>query len=179
MKKSFWTIWKLLTHAVLILAVMFGVFFVLDRFNPSMDFINSSLSKALLLVFALLSIVNCVLTAICQFNIRYPSSKKRQQAAAKTGQEEAPSAAEQKDGPLPKEAAPAAPRPARQASARRRSADVRNHFTLNDLPAPGEEEAGVSPHEEGPAGMPLGRGGHLRKKKESPGPADDFDAGHF
>ena len=87
MKKSFWTIWKLLTHAVLILAVMFGVFFVLDRFNPSMDFINSSLSKALLLVFALLSIVNCVLTAICQFNIRYPSSKKRQQAAAKAGQE--------------------------------------------------------------------------------------------
>ena len=106
MKKSFWTIWKLLTHAVLILAVMFGVFFVLDRFNPSMDFINSSLSKALLLVFALLpsSTASSPLSASSTSATRPLKSGSRR--LPRPGRREAPSAAEQKDGPLPKKTCP-------------------------------------------------------------------------
>ena len=47
---------KLLPHAGIILALMFITF--VDKFNGAMNFINNDISKALLLLFALVSIAN-------------------------------------------------------------------------------------------------------------------------
>ena len=44
---------KLLPHAGIILALMFITFFIVDKFNGAMNFINNDISKALLLLFAL------------------------------------------------------------------------------------------------------------------------------
>ena len=49
---------KLLPHAGIILALMFITFFIVDKFNGAMNFINNDISKALLLLFALVSIAN-------------------------------------------------------------------------------------------------------------------------
>lgn len=51
---------KLLPHATIILANMFVVFFILDRFNPAMNFIGHTISKWLLLLFALCAIVSSI-----------------------------------------------------------------------------------------------------------------------
>lgn len=49
---------KLLPHAGIVLALMFITFFIVDKFNGAMNFINNDMSKALLLLFALIAIVN-------------------------------------------------------------------------------------------------------------------------
>ena len=52
---------KLLPHAAIVLSNMFIVFFILDKFNPAMGFINNNISKGLLLVFCVLSTLCCIL----------------------------------------------------------------------------------------------------------------------
>lgn len=76
MKKSLWTAWVILTHAVIILATMFLVFFVIDRFNPVMEFISSEISKWLLCVFAVCALADGILSVACQLNVRYPKTKR-------------------------------------------------------------------------------------------------------
>ncbi len=51
MKKVF----TLLAHFVLILSVMMLTFFVIDRINPAMAFLENTLTKYLLALFSLLS----------------------------------------------------------------------------------------------------------------------------
>ena len=48
----------LLPHAVVVLSGLFIILSIADRFNPTMNFINNDISKALLLLFALVSIAN-------------------------------------------------------------------------------------------------------------------------
>ncbi len=52
---------RLLPHATIVLSNMFIVFFILDKFNPVMGFINNTISKVLLLIFCVLSTFSCIL----------------------------------------------------------------------------------------------------------------------
>ena len=51
---------KLLPHATIIISAMYMVFFVIDRFNEPMAFVNNRMTKALLLVMCVISTVNAV-----------------------------------------------------------------------------------------------------------------------
>lgn len=52
---------RILPHISIILALMFLTFWILDRYNPQMNFINSDLSKTLLLVFCLSTMITSVI----------------------------------------------------------------------------------------------------------------------
>ncbi len=54
----------LLTHATIVLSVVFLVFFVIDRFNPAMEFIGSELSDWLLCAFCVCAFLSSVLAAV-------------------------------------------------------------------------------------------------------------------
>ena len=48
----------LLSHALIILALMYLVLFVIDRINNAMEFINNDLTKTLLAVMSILAVVH-------------------------------------------------------------------------------------------------------------------------
>lgn len=49
---------KLLPHAAIIISVMYFVFFVIDRINSAMAFIDNDMTKVLLVVLGVISIIN-------------------------------------------------------------------------------------------------------------------------
>ena len=51
---------KLLPHATIILSVMFITFFIIDKVNEKMAFINNDISKVLLAVLAVLAIATSI-----------------------------------------------------------------------------------------------------------------------
>ncbi|WP_310604927.1 hypothetical protein [Anaerosporobacter sp.] len=55
---------KILPHIVIVLAAMFITFWILDQLNPNMNFINNSISNALLLVFCITSFINAILSVV-------------------------------------------------------------------------------------------------------------------
>ncbi len=57
---------KMLPHATLIVAVMFVVFFCIDRVNEAMNFLGADISKWLLLIFCILSVATSVLLIVSQ-----------------------------------------------------------------------------------------------------------------
>lgn len=68
-------IWGFFTHATILFAALFLTLLILDRYNPSMDFISSGVSKLFLLGFVLCALVSSVMTAVFQFRGRNPKSK--------------------------------------------------------------------------------------------------------
>ncbi len=52
---------KLLPHAAIILSMMYFVFFFIDRVNSAMSFIDNDITKGLLFLLCVLTIVNAVL----------------------------------------------------------------------------------------------------------------------
>ncbi len=55
---------NILPHIIIIFAGIFIVFLILDNYNPTMNFINNTISIKLLWVFCILSIVNSVFLVI-------------------------------------------------------------------------------------------------------------------
>lgn len=55
---------KILPHIVIVLAAMFITFWILDQLNPVMNFINNSISNALLLLFSIVSLVNAIFSIV-------------------------------------------------------------------------------------------------------------------
>lgn len=54
----------LLPHAGIILSLLFITFFIVDKINGAMNFINNDITKGMLLAFSLISIANaCFLIA--------------------------------------------------------------------------------------------------------------------
>lgn len=51
---------RILPHITIILSVMFIVFWVLDIFNPAMEFLSSSLSNTLLLALCVASLTTSI-----------------------------------------------------------------------------------------------------------------------
>lgn len=61
MKRLFEKLAGLLPHVCLILSLMMITFVITDRYNRAMAFINNDITKALLLILALLVIVQSIL----------------------------------------------------------------------------------------------------------------------
>lgn len=76
-------IWGFFAHANIIAGMMFVVFFVIDRFNPAMEFLTSSLSKWLILFLAISTITNGLFAAIFLFQRQKRRDEKRSSAQAK------------------------------------------------------------------------------------------------
>ncbi len=49
---------KVLPHSILILSLMFAVFLILDQYNPLMQFLDNGISRILLGILLLLSIIS-------------------------------------------------------------------------------------------------------------------------
>lgn len=60
-------IWGFFAHASIIVGMMFIVFFVIDRFNPAMEFLTSSLSKWLIFVLAVCALFTGLYSAVFLF----------------------------------------------------------------------------------------------------------------
>ena len=56
----------LLPHVLIALAIVLLSFFVLDRFNRAMNFINNNITKWMIAVFCVLSVIQAVLFIIDQ-----------------------------------------------------------------------------------------------------------------
>ena len=55
---------RLMPHAAILICTMYIVFFLIDRVNPAMNFIDNRLTKGLLLVMCAAALVNaCVMLA--------------------------------------------------------------------------------------------------------------------
>ena len=54
----------LLTHATIVLSVVFLVFFCIDRVNPAMEFIGSDISDWLLCAFCVIALLSSILSAV-------------------------------------------------------------------------------------------------------------------
>lgn len=59
--------WGFLAHTSIIVGMMLVIFFVIDRFNPAMEFLSSNISKWLILLFALCSVLNGLFSAVFLF----------------------------------------------------------------------------------------------------------------
>lgn len=66
---------KILPHAAIVISGMYLVFFLIDRVNSAMAFINNGITKRLLLVLCAISVVNAI------YLIRDDRRKVRQQQA--------------------------------------------------------------------------------------------------
>lgn len=70
MKLSLKTIYKacmtrivrILPHITIVLSAMFITFWILDIYNPMMNFLDSDISKVLLLIFAISALLTSILT---------------------------------------------------------------------------------------------------------------------
>ncbi|WFR58505.1 hypothetical protein QA584_05385 [Anaerocolumna sp. AGMB13025] len=52
---------NILPHIIIILSGIFIIFLILDNYNPTMNFINNTVSIKLFWIFCLLSIINSIL----------------------------------------------------------------------------------------------------------------------
>ncbi|NLI54182.1 MAG: hypothetical protein GX417_07620 [Clostridiales bacterium] len=82
-------IWGFFAHASIIVGMMFVVFFVIDRFNPAMEFLTSSLSKWLILFLAVCAMANGLFSAVLLFQrLRRHEEKQTASHAAAPGRPE-------------------------------------------------------------------------------------------
>lgn len=70
-------IWGFFAHASIIIGMMFVVFFVIDRFNPAMEFLTSSLSKWLMFILAICAIFTGLYSAVFLFQKQKKRDEKR------------------------------------------------------------------------------------------------------
>lgn len=72
MKKQ--VIWNAAAHGSIVLSIVFIVLFVIDIFNPSIEFLGSAQSKWLLIIYCLAALINGVLSA--GYLIRHDTMKR-------------------------------------------------------------------------------------------------------
>jgi len=58
------SLWKIFPHAAIVLSSVFVVFLILDHFNPTMNFVNNSISTALLGGLCAASFISSVILVI-------------------------------------------------------------------------------------------------------------------
>ena len=82
-------LWGFFAHAGIITGVMIVVLFVIDRYNPAMEFMTSELSKWLILLLALTAVGNGLYSAVLLFQRRKRQEERRfaQRAPAARGYE--------------------------------------------------------------------------------------------
>ena len=69
--------WGFLAHTSIIVGMMLVIFFVIDRFNPAMEFLTSNISKWLILLFAVCAILNGLFSAVFLFQKQRQREDKR------------------------------------------------------------------------------------------------------
>ena len=85
---------KLLPHAAVILSGMSRVFFLIDRVNSAMSFINNSITKRLLLVLCAVSVIEAVWlirderAKVRRQEARAAEARRRQREAARRREEQ-------------------------------------------------------------------------------------------
>ena len=77
-------VWEFFAHAGIIIGMMFVVFFVIDLFNPAMEFLTSSLSKWLMLLLAILAIGDGLFSAVLLFQRQKRHEENRRSNSAAT-----------------------------------------------------------------------------------------------
>jgi hypothetical protein len=55
---------RIIPHITIILSLMFLTFWILDQYNPMMNFLNSNLSKLLLLIFCISSFITAIIAVV-------------------------------------------------------------------------------------------------------------------
>ena len=80
---------KILPHVTIVMCNMYIVFYLIDRVNSAMAFINNGITKALLLVMCIISIVNS-LYLIRDERRRINALKRRRAAASRTAERRVP-----------------------------------------------------------------------------------------
>lgn len=75
-------LWYALCHANIIISCMFIIFYLIDRVNPAMEFMDSTLSKGLLFAFCLCILLSSILNARYLFKLM---KKRARIAAEKSG----------------------------------------------------------------------------------------------
>ncbi len=84
------TITKIIPHACIILSTMLIVFYVVDRFNTAMAFIDNKITKTLILVLGILSVLTSVMLIAFQRRASWQQVKKQSECNASKHQEESP-----------------------------------------------------------------------------------------
>ncbi len=64
------SLWGFFAHTGIIVGMMIMVFFVIDRYNPAMEFMTSELSKWLILLLALCAVGSGLYSAVLLYQIR-------------------------------------------------------------------------------------------------------------
>lgn len=80
-------IWGFFAHTSIIIGMMFVVFFVIDQFNPEMEFLTSTISKWLMLVLSLCAIATGLFSAIFLYQSQKRRDEKRSHASARAAYE--------------------------------------------------------------------------------------------
>ena len=76
-------IWGFFAHASIIIGMMFIVFFVIDQFNPAMEFLTSSLSKWLIFLLAVCALFTGLFSAVFLFQKQKRREEKRSHPPAR------------------------------------------------------------------------------------------------
>lgn len=76
-------IWGFFAHTSIIIGMMFVVFFVIDQFNPEMEFLTSTISKWLMLVLSLCAIATGLFSAIFLYQSQKRRDEKRSHAPSR------------------------------------------------------------------------------------------------
>lgn len=58
---------RIFAHAAVVLALVLLTLLVFDYFNPSMDFINNAITKVMVSVFCVVSLINAALMLIARY----------------------------------------------------------------------------------------------------------------
>lgn len=64
------SLWGFFAHTGIIVGTMFVVFFIIDRYNPAMEFLTSEISKWLILLLALCAVGSGAYSAVLLFQMR-------------------------------------------------------------------------------------------------------------
>ena len=76
-------IWGFFAHTSIIIGMMFVVFFIIDQFNPEMEFLTSTISKWLMLVLSLCAIATGLFSAIFLYQSQKRRDEKRSHASSR------------------------------------------------------------------------------------------------
>jgi hypothetical protein len=76
-------IWGFFAHTSIIVGMMFIVFFVIDQFNPAMEFLTSSLSKWLIFFLAVCALFTGLFSAVFLFQKQKRRDEKRSHPQAR------------------------------------------------------------------------------------------------
>ncbi len=70
-------LWYMLCHVNIIISCMFIIFYFIDRVNPAMEFMDSTLSKGLLFVFCLSILAASILNARYLFRMMRGNARRQ------------------------------------------------------------------------------------------------------